>query len=513
MVSGVTDSAGKAFARFTESGMTGTAHVTATNPASGANGEVDITIVTVQSITFETMTCGGIMCTVMGIKNSGFNETAQVKFKAVDTLNRGVPGLPVTFTAVNPPSGTTISPNGVTDSNGEVVCNVASGPVIGSFQVHATVIPGQVETDSNTIGVRGAKPTNVGFGLHCERVNIAAYDNPSPPLGIQLNCQVQLTDRFNNPIGTGTSVNLKVEAGFVPNSTATFAFPSAMEGYGNFVFNTIGGPFPAVDVTPLAAATQTFPGQRYAEPNYTMGGTTRNPRDGLVSMIAYVQGEEWFDDANQNGVQDGTEQFVDEGEPFVDNNDNGIYDPGEIYVDSNSNNQWDGPNGKWDQFTTVWTEYRLLYTDLVDPAQVQFVPTDYGTCPGGVAKGTQQSVGVYLPDRNLNSLESMTSLSIAHIGTKGSVAFPGATTYLDGYGFGIQRLLTDVATQGTCVSGTSPICQYKVFFTDWSAGYYGTFVVTGAPITDTMGCISDTTTVTVQERSTAIGLTINGAIQ
>lgn len=509
-----TDSTGKAFARFTESGTSGTAHITALNTPSGSQGSVSIEVVTVQSITFETMTCGMNPCSVMGIKGSGFNESAQVKFKAVDTLNRGVPSLPVTFSATSLPSGTSISPSGVTDQNGEVVCNVASGPVIGSFQVHATVIAGQVETDSNTIGVRGAKPSNKGFGLQCDHVNIAAYDKPSPPLPLTLNCTVQLTDRFANPIGTGTAVNLKVEAGFVPNSTVTNAFPLANEGQGLFTFNTIGGPFPPTDVDPLPAATQPFPGQRFAEPSYMAGGVTHNPRDGLVSLIAYVQGEEWFDDQNQNGVRDANEQFIDQGEPLIDNNDDNVWEAGELYIDSNSNGMWDGPDGIWQATTTVWTVTHILYTDLVDPARVVFTPSSYGACPVGVPKGGSIQIGVYLPDQNLNLLESNTSFAVGHTATAGTVAFPsGTTTLLDGYGFGIQRSLTDVATNGTCVSGTSLICEDRVYFTTWSGGFVGSFIVNGAAATDTGACQNDVATVSVNERMTSVGVSLNGAIQ
>jgi len=199
----------------------------------------------------------------------------------------------------------TFSGTEVTDSLGEVVANVSSGVTIGSFGVKAIIVAGTVEAESRTIYIRGAKPSNNGFLLQCAPVNFATYKSPTPPADFPIPCTVKLVDRYLNPVGTGTSVSFKTEVGSIPNNTSTNAFnptgDNTKEGVGVVNFSTIGV-FPAIDVAPLPAAPLQYPYPRAAEPSRTDGALTRNPRDGLVSIIAYVQGEEHFYDDNSNGV-------------------------------------------------------------------------------------------------------------------------------------------------------------------------------------------------------------------
>ncbi len=106
-------------------------------------------------------------------------------------------------------------------------------------------------------------------------------------------------------------------------------------------------------------------------------------------MLATVQGEEAFNDANGNGNYDLGESFTDLGEPFIDKNDDGCRNSGtqkncngvisastepfEEYIDSNGNGQYDGPNGVWDgpncpgancqTSKMIWTDITLQFTD------------------------------------------------------------------------------------------------------------------------------------------------------
>jgi len=86
-----------------------------------------------------------------------------------------------------------------------------------------------------------------------------------------------------------------------------------------------------------------------------------NPRDGLVTLLAVVEGEEDWVDMNSNGVADSGE-YADLGEPFVDVNDDGTFNPGESYLDHNSNGRWDGPNGQYDELTVISKTHRIVWT-------------------------------------------------------------------------------------------------------------------------------------------------------
>jgi hypothetical protein len=119
-------------------------------------------------------------------------------------------------------------------------------------------------------------------------------------------------------------------------------------------------------------------GEVSASVDFGCGLRTANPRDGYVTVIAWVKGEEGFVDLNHNGKYDPGEPFVDLGEPFVDINDNGVYDgpgspalagtpyanTGEWFLDVNGDGKYTGPNGKWDSDTVLWTQTRVVYTGL-----------------------------------------------------------------------------------------------------------------------------------------------------
>lgn len=372
-----TNAMGQAQVIFAETGTAGTATVSASALDGGAMGSTTISVLEVNSITHTSTACGTVMnCTVMGIRNSGFNETATVKFTAKDAAGRPLAGVPVTFTANSPPAGLTITPMGVTDSTGVVSTLVQSGFSVGTFTITATVA-GTVTGMSPTIGVRGAKPSNLGFTVQCAKVNLAAYVSPAPPLAITNNCTVTLVDRLGNPVGRVTSVNLNSEAGAVPANIMTTGFnpmgSNTNEGKGSFVFSTVG-PFPAIDVAPMAADSAQYPFARAAEPPRMDGALQRNPRDGLVTILAYTDGEEHFYDDNANGQRDPTERFIDQGEPFIDANDNNQWDSGEFYADADGNNAWTPPNGTWDANTKIWTVAYLLYTDATDGSVSFFNP-------------------------------------------------------------------------------------------------------------------------------------------
>jgi len=98
-----------------------------------------------------------------------------------------------------------------------------------------------------------------------------------------------------------------------------------------------------------------------------------NPRDGLCSIMVYVEGEEHFYDANANGVYDAGEGFVDtDADPFIDYNDDDRRDDGmdpfenylfEEYIDSGTQNGvWDGENGVWDSTKNIFTNFNILLT-------------------------------------------------------------------------------------------------------------------------------------------------------
>lgn len=279
------------------------------------------------------------------------------------------------------------------------------------------------------------------------------------------------------------------------------------EGKGMLTLSTVG-PFPALDVTPLPADGAQYPYPRLAEPSTMDGALTRNPRDGLVTILAYTDGEEHYYDDNSNGMRDSNERFIDQGEPFTDANDNYQWDPGEFYNDVDGSGGWTPANGTWDANAKIWTVAHVLYTDASRGSLAQFSPSSFS-----VAKGTQQLVDVYMPDQNLNHIEAGAGASAARTASKGQIALVNLNLALDGFGFAFEaRRLVNAAGTGPC-DPTTPICSFRTLFGDWGRGYIGQLRLTGAATTDMTPAAPDTITVTTTVRGVAGAAAVSGTFQ
>jgi hypothetical protein len=141
------------------------------------------------------------------------------------------------------------------------------------------------------------------------------------------------------------------------------------------------------------------------EPNHMEQGIIHNPRDGLLTIVFYADGEEGFVDANANGEYDPGESFAgqDLGEPYVDADDNNQYDPGEQFLDVDENGQWSPADGRWSGETKVWTATHLMFTGLPHESAdtTRFQPTGIN-----IENGGDQMLTLYLMDINHNPIAS-----------------------------------------------------------------------------------------------------------
>lgn len=460
--------------------------------------------------------CGARACGIMGTQKSGFQELADVSFIVKDSAGKPVSGVQVKFELESPPQGTAFlgdsaSAGGssvtiATDVAGKATARVQSGITLGVFTVVASVNT-TLQARSPAIGVRGVTPSNRGFTLQCANRNLAAWTSASPDEALLLTttCTVTLVDRFNNPVGKQTSVNLKVEAGTIASSVLSTEFnPSgsnAEEGKASVVFST-AGTFPPVDVSPT-------PNEPFETQVIKIMGQdvekTLNPRDGLVTILAYVVGEEAFDDNNANGMWDPGERFYDQGEPFVDTNDNNQYDESEFYIDlAPENEKYDPPNGVWDRQTTIWTNAFIMYSGamtraLITPASVN------------VAVGATEKVNAGFSDERFNppppgGASSFVFSRSPAVG-RGSmtVAYP---PILDGYGgITLGRALYDAENTVQSCTPNSPRCVWLTRISYKSPYIRGAEVtLTGAPAAGTgesATLVYDTTVQGVPARHTS----------
>lgn len=345
---------------------------------------------------------------VMGVRGSGWREQNVLRFKLLDST-----GLPlvaegaVEFSAPEV-GGAYLAPKRVQlDPQGEVTTTLYSGHGAGTVAVKATVTIGTtvLETTSDTMAIVGAKASGQHFAVSCEKLSVPALvgnDCSFMRTDFQIACTAVMGDRFRNTVGRNVRVNWSTEAAlFGPPSFTPEANPDSdpvsQAGLGRTVntLRTLGARIP-YDVEPVAgepssAADANDPCQSAGAP-----ARVRNPRDGLVTLVAHTQGEEGFVDANGNGIYDQGEYFFDLGEPYVDANDNNVRDPDEEFVDVNGNGQYDGPNGQWDSNTTIWAVTHVLFTG--SPASATWSPD-----PMPILEGEEMvELSVQWRDGNLN---------------------------------------------------------------------------------------------------------------
>jgi hypothetical protein len=490
---------------------------------------------------------------VLGVVGSGFQESSELTFQLIDTNNQTYPaGLNVTFehtqlggsyigASVANCSANVCTTTGVTDSTGKVRVILHSGSIANVVSVIARAQAGGsavIPATAGNIAIVGAKATGAEFVLDCSPKNIPALTSQDctnsnySGADSRITCTVTLADRFKNKLGVATVVSFLTEAGTAGPPASTPAYntaqaPGAQPNLGRTsnIVDAYGGKLPA-DVVPFAG-----------EKSHTIAldactsHVTRNPRDGLVTIIASVRGEEGFVDTNGNGVYDLGEPFIDQAEPFVDYNDNGLREPNEPYVDANANGIWDGPNGVWDSDTAIWAQTRVLYTGYAFGGTVGSRFFSAGSPPDATATASfvvhaaqvgppalaadSMGVALYFGDVNYNlpNYKYTYTVSKAPPAAKATVAFDvgGSPTTLDGLGmdFTLQycsvQAPTDPSTQCAASCATSP-CYQVANVGGFSYGTYGGIVVTGGSAPDGAVCAYVTGTL---RTTTAGGQTID----
>ncbi len=524
--SAATDANGRAAFTFTSSATAGTATLTAS-----IAGPPALSLTTrVAMPALGSIQVASIQNPVMGVKTSGFNEQNAIQVLLLDAEQKPYPdGLAVSFehqplgrSEISKPwtdsasctspaclrfLGATRSPLDKPDTEGIAQVNLYSGTAAGlvSVRVSATAGLATLGYTVQNIAIVGAKASGTHVSVFCLPLNVPAlilddctnsfYTGP----GGVISCTAYLADRFNNVLGRATRVDFRSEAGSAGPPVLTRDYDPAKGGdqtadlgFAGDSVAVAGYPIPR-DVAPLA-------GEFSTTYDSGCGSTVHNPRDGLGTVIAAVQGEEGFVDQNGNGVYDPpNEPFVDQGEPFVDENDNGFQDGDEAFIDVNQDGVWNGPNGQWDSDAVVWAEARVLYTGLpefirwLDRAAAGLLPGPTpavsfivdGTTPG---PATSKDFDVYFADQNHNPLATLATFDVAPLFGNVAAAFLLEPNLVDNLGMAFTQQFCDAAPPavptacyGTC--RTSP-CYRVTRLGGFSYGNLATALITGVETGD-----------------------------
>jgi hypothetical protein len=426
---------------------------------------------------------------VLGAYGSGYFEQSLLVFEVVASDGTPYAGLPVKFShqsqegsfigsvaACTPGTSPVCTAQGTTDGEGRVAVVLHSGRRYATLSVQAEATAAGVTRQLVAGGftVVGAKPTGARFSLDCRPYNVPALTvddcvySRYAGQARNVECTATLGDRHGNALAVPTLVAFQSEAGEIVPATFTPAYDPTKDGAGLGqalgILNVYGAPLP-FDVEPFAWET-------YLQWDYGCGMRKANPRDGLVTVIALVAGEEGFVDQDLDGTYDQGEPFIDLGEPFVDIDDDGIRDPAEWYEDVNEDGSYTGPNGRWDADAVLWTQARVLYTG--HPAFAREAATGkelltrlygYGSPPAPtlppapftVLAGpppTSEQYGVFFTDQHLNPLSSFTTFGAQSVigNVTASLTDPSGTA--DSLGTTFRMLYCDKPTApATCHDG------------------------------------------------------------
>jgi hypothetical protein len=360
-------------------------------------------------------------------------ETSIVSFRVVDNDGLPAPGQTVTFSLSTEKGGLTLSASSATsDSSGLVQVVVSAGTIPTPVSVMAEVEAFDVSTISSELIVSTGLPDQDSFSLSVSSHNPEAWGYD----GVEVTATIHASDHFNNPIPDGTTVYFRTEQG--------------------------GGIDPSCSTTDGACNV-----------TWVSGGTRTS--DGLVTIMAYVLGEESFTDVNANGLFDSGDSLNDDlPEAWLDIDYNGSFDSGlEEFVDFDVDGSYDTANSKYNG--TLCSDLTLCTDQLVDVRDYgQIVMSTSGAnitiTPTSINVPSQSLQAVYITVEDLNG-NSM----------------PGGTT--------IAASVTNGSTQGTSswtIPDTILPATYQTYIKGDSTASSGILTVT---VTSPKGLITTATTV------------------
>lgn len=383
------------------------------------------------------------------IKGQGGIETSLIKFLVKDINGFPVGGSQaVRLDLSGPNGGEYIGPTPgvkaleVSTVNGVASTYLHSGTVPGTATVTATVIGTNIKTSSGVIAIGGGVPSASHFSLSATRLNLEgfAYD------GITSEINVKLADRYGNyNVLSGTAVSFYSEAGAINRSVNLNEI-----GEGSVVFRT-QRPFPQ-DVPvqdPAIDPYESWLAGQFAQ-KLGVSFVANNPRDGLCTIIAVVDGEEKFID-NGNGIYDSGDTFFDTYDDIhLDKDDDPLnvtpasvragypHDATfeDLIIDKNKNGVFDGMNGVWDANKRIAEQIKLLITGSPDFISVgDGAGNSYGQGDEIVIPdGGRKTIYFSIHDVNFNPPTAYSKFILSTgllVGLRGNLEheFANATTY------------------------------------------------------------------------------------
>lgn len=304
-----------------------------------AKGNLTIQLPESNSIEYQAMTARQIA--MQNISFSELPETTTVSFIVKDEFNQPISGKQVAFSLSNKSVGASLSGGEVGDIQGEgelvastnaegiVSITVKSGKTHGLVTVLAVAEKNDaslLRTQSFGISITTGIPVQTSFSLVLDSFNPRGWDY----FGETASATVFLADRFHNPVPDGTIVNFLADGGSIQPVCETSNGACSVEWRAQNPrpgFSKDNSPT-AKQQTKLATEHPTNdPDSQLFNtgPGVDVDPAWNGGRSGLVTILAYLDGEVDYADANGNGRFDVNEDYSSMAEAFLDANEDGVY--------------------------------------------------------------------------------------------------------------------------------------------------------------------------------------------
>lgn len=244
---------------------------------------------------------------------------------------------------------------------GMVEARLFSPQKAGEAKVTASFLSATGERVQGEVRVRFVEPPAAArVTLTCDAKNLGGLVPTAPVLKAE--CRAMALDGGDGALPAA-------RLGFMAEAGRLAPDEGADRGR-RLVYST--GSIPPLDVEPLAG-----------EPRWQDGARVRNPRDGVVTLVAYAE-------RPSPGARG-------QGEPYVDADDSGAYERGELYFDMDGDSEYDPPGSG---VAAAWARTRLVWSGAVATTPL----TTPMPASLDIADGSSQELAFALTDANLNAL-------------------------------------------------------------------------------------------------------------
>ncbi|GAA4871695.1 hypothetical protein [Ferrimonas pelagia] len=266
---------------------------------------------------------------------TGGSTTSEIRFRIMDEVGAPKQGVDVSFALAIGEGKVDLSTESArSNSAGEVSVVLGARNIPGPVRVTATVVGSSplITAVSQELRIGTGLPDKDSFSVSFGPYNPEAWKYD----GVEVDVTVFAGDHFNNPVPDGTAISLIAEGGVVESGCTT------VNGTCLVKWRSQGGEILRAEVP-----------------------------DARVSVVAFVEGEESFQDVNGNGVFDvgDYELIYDEHEVYLDVNEDGDYDAAtEQFIDRDNDGSWNAGNGLYNGLlcTEAQETAGACVRDLVD---------------------------------------------------------------------------------------------------------------------------------------------------